>query len=477
MKIFNKKTFKQTITFLLYISDSIALLLSLALAYVIRFHTSLIESIPSKLATLEPRKIIPGSYGAPLSAESIYLITSFCLIPLWLFLFKYFRLYREKRSASRIDNWITISKSVSLGTLIFLVATFFVRAFIYSRLVMVMFWVFDIILTVLGRVGIRNIEASFRKKGFDIRKAILVGHSRVGDILFRDMTKNLSLGFRFLGWIDDNPPSDREVLCKFADIPKIAAENQPLDVFIVDHTIDRIKILNMIADCEVYSVRFLLSSGLFDIMTNKNMHTISGFPMLEFGQGHLSPWKQKTKRIFDICLSIFSLILLAPLFIIIPLLIKFKIGSPVIFKQRRIGKDSVPFTIYKFTSMFHDVDPYSPAPNSLEDERITSIGRFLRRTSLDELPQFINVLKNDMSIVGPRPEMPFLVAKQNHWERKRLSVKPGMTGVWQTMGRSEFPLQDHLEFDLYYVHNQSLFFDLQIILRTILVVLFGKGAY
>ncbi|HNT36382.1 MAG TPA: sugar transferase, partial [bacterium] len=149
----------------------------------------------------------------------------------------------------------------------------------------------------------------------------------------------------------------------------------------------------------------------------------------------------------------------------------------ILFKQERVGKGGKIFVLYKFRTMYMDVPNYEEAPTRSDDPRVFGFGRFLRRSSLDEIPQLINVLKGDMSMVGPRPEMPFIVEKYDVWQRRRLLVKPGITGLWQIIGRKDLPLHANLEYDLYYVQNMSLFNDILILLKTIPVVFFGKGAY
>ncbi|MBS3902895.1 MAG: sugar transferase, partial [Anaplasmataceae bacterium] len=152
------------------------------------------------------------------------------------------------------------------------------------------------------------------------------------------------------------------------------------------------------------------------------------------------------------------------------------VGS-IFIRQERVGKDGKVFFIYKLRTMYSDVDLYAPSPSGEGDSRITRVGSFLRRYSLDELPQLWNVLKGEMSIVGPRPEMPFLVQRYNDWQRKRLLVKPGITGLWQVFGRKDIPLTDNLEYDFYYIAHQSFLLDLVIILKTIPTIILNKGAY
>ncbi len=183
------------------------------------------------------------------------------------------------------------------------------------------------------------------------------------------------------------------------------------------------------------------------------------------------------KRLIDIVLSLTAIILFAPFWFLVILLIRIDSKGNAVFIHQRIGKNGKPFMLYKFRTMFIDADSQEYAPVSLDDKRITKIGRLLRRTSLDEFPQFINVLKGEMSLVGPRPEMEFIVKKYTELERARLLVKPGITGLWQIRGRKDLPLHQNVEYDLYYIARRSLWLDLKIILETIILVWKGKGAY
>ena len=169
--------------------------------------------------------------------------------------------------------------------------------------------------------------------------------------------------------------------------------------------------------------------------------------------------------------------MLAPLAFVFALLIKLDSKGPVVFAHERVGKDGKRFQMLKFRTMVADCDPYAEAPVDQNDARITRFGRFLRRTSLDEIPQLINVLGGRMSLVGPRPEMPFIANEYTEWQAARLEVKPGLTGLWQVAGRKNLPLHENLEYDFYYVKNQSLALDLEILMRTIPAVILGKGAY
>jgi lipopolysaccharide/colanic/teichoic acid biosynthesis glycosyltransferase len=182
------------------------------------------------------------------------------------------------------------------------------------------------------------------------------------------------------------------------------------------------------------------------------------------------------KRYCDVAGSLFLLILMFPLFILIAVLIKLDSSGPVFFRHHRVGKDGKHFVLWKFRSMRTEVPKYQHSPRSVEDVRLTRIGRLIRRTSIDEIPQLINVLRGEMSLVGPRPEMPFIVAQYHSVECERLAVRPGITGLWQISPARAFPIHENLQYDLHYIRNQNFFLDCAIILRTITAVIHGVGA-
>jgi exopolysaccharide biosynthesis polyprenyl glycosylphosphotransferase len=183
------------------------------------------------------------------------------------------------------------------------------------------------------------------------------------------------------------------------------------------------------------------------------------------------------KRAMDLVLASVGIVITVPLWLCVMALIKIDSRGPIFFSQERVGRDGRRFPMLKFRTMFVNAPAYSRSPREEGDDRVTRLGKILRKSSLDELPQLINVLAGDMSIVGPRPEMPFIVEKYKDWEKKRLSVKPGLTGLWQVIGRQELPLEENVQYDFYYIKNRSLVMDISIILRTIPALLSRKGAY
>jgi lipopolysaccharide/colanic/teichoic acid biosynthesis glycosyltransferase len=182
------------------------------------------------------------------------------------------------------------------------------------------------------------------------------------------------------------------------------------------------------------------------------------------------------KRAIDIVGSLILLILLLPLFALVAMLVRLDSSGPALFRQRRVGKDGEEFLLWKFRSMRADAPKYAPCPTSNLDPRLTRVGRMIRRISIDELPQLINVLKGEMSLVGPRPEMPFIVDRYSPFERGRLAVTPGITGLWQVSPARAHPIHENLQYDLHYIHHQNLALDGAILLRTIASVIRGVGA-
>lgn len=203
---------------------------------------------------------------------------------------------------------------------------------------------------------------------------------------------------------------------------------------------------------------------------------ITGPALLDY-QSPAVPLLSFCKAIIDPLLAVFFIIGFLPLWLLIALLIKLDSSGPIIFSHQRTGKNGKKFRLYKFRTMHANVQPQAESPLSKNDSRITRFGKILRKTSLDEAPQFLNVLKGEMSVVGPRPEMPFIVDQYQDWQRKRLEVKPGITGLWQVLGRKDIPLKDNLEYDFYYLQHRSLILELVILLKTVIIVITGKGAY
>jgi len=236
-------------------------------------------------------------------------------------------------------------------------------------------------------------------------------------------------------------------------------------------------------------VRVWIALGFFELALYRTAtEDFGGVPLLDLRASALDDYERIIKRAFDLVIGCLGLIASAPLLAVAGIAIVMEDGSPILFRQKRVGENGRLFEMLKLRTMVrnaedlrHEVESRDPngqlVHKSKDDPRITRVGRVLRRMSIDELPQLINVLRGDMSIVGPRPELPYLVEQYEPWQRQRLAVPPGITGWWQVTGRSEKVMHLHTEEDLYYLENYSIWLDLQIIMRTVWVVLMGRGAY
>ena len=249
-------------------------------------------------------------------------------------------------------------------------------------------------------------------------------------------------------------------------------------MFVSDPAMPHEKVLSLMTETLSRSVKFKIVTNLFEIISGSiDISEIEGIPAIDLKPKKRNIFYLIVKRLMDIVLSIIGLIVLLPFWILIIIAIRFDSKGKALMLQERVGEGGKKFRMYKFRTMDNSVGLYEKAPSKANDKRITQIGKFLRKTSLDEVPQLINVFKGEMSLVGPRPEMPFIVKTYSPWQRKRLEIKPGLTGLWQILGRKDLPLHKNLEYDFYYMQNQSLMLDLVILFKTIWIIISGKGAY
>ena len=262
------------------------------------------------------------------------------------------------------------------------------------------------------------------------------------------------------------------------DLRAICIEHGIDEVLVAQPRLEVDRLMGLIAECSDLPVHFDLMAGPLELLTGSmEIEGVADLPGGPLRRRHFALWQEAVKRALDVLASLLLLILTAAVWLSVPPLFRRETGGSAIFEQTRIGFKGRPFTMLKFRTMRCDADPYAPSPTHDEDERITPVGRWLRRFSLDELPQLLNVLRGEMSLVGPRPEMPFLVEHYQPGQRLRLEVRPGLTGLWQILGRNDLPLLEYIEYDFYFIYYRSLLMYLLIFLRSVPVVLVGKGAY
>jgi exopolysaccharide biosynthesis polyprenyl glycosylphosphotransferase len=479
--------------------DALVLAGALALAYVMRFwwEVGALEAVP--IAPVE-------EYLKPLAMIVV-------LVPV---LFMIFGLYRTDEVRSWIDDTNAIAKAVTIGTGVILAMLFFYRSegFQYSRLTFAYFWAISIAaVSVVHALFRRGLLARYRR-GLDRRRAVVVGEPSA--YLLERLRSEPAFGVEVAGWLGQAPDDGAAgtssgkagVLVKsavatkaraslvalprlgaLADLPAVLSRGGIDEAIVVEHGLTHRALLEAIAACEAAGATVRLVPPIYDLLVDpSDLHFVDGVPIIRIDERRYHRASLIVKRAFDAVVSASLLVALAPLFLAIALAIKRSSPGPVFFVQTRAGEGGRPFRMLKFRTMVADAERRLAEVVDLEglpepvfkverDPRVTRIGRFLRRFSLDELPQLVNVLRGDMSLVGPRPEELGIVARYDVWQRRRLKVKPGLTGLQQVEARGALSnLNDRVRLDVFYIRKRSFLFDLVILARTAWVVLSGKGA-
>ena len=323
------------------------------------------------------------------------------------------------------------------------------------------------------------------------RRILIVGAGSLGQKICEQMLQTEVENLDVIGFLDDEffVGDDVGVIGDLDDIARLVREYAVSDVVIaLPHSAYR-NLAYIVGLLNEIPVRVWVALGFFDLALYKTDITdVAGIPMLDLRAPALSDYQLLVKRAFDLMISSIATILTSPLMLLSGLLVWTEDRGPVIFKQQRIGENGRPFGMYKFRTMVVNAQELRSLVEKIDengnlihksksDPRVTRVGRFLRRLSLDELPQLFNVLRGDMSLVGPRPELPYLVEKYQPWQRKRFAVPPGITGWWQVNGRGDKPMHLNTENDMYYISNYSIWLDIKILISTVWVVLIGTGSY
>jgi len=390
-----------------------------------------------------------------------------------LIVFAFDKLYEIRQRRTQISQMYRVFRGVTLWILLIMAGSYLYK-FDYSRIIVVLFYICTAIFVILGRFLVNKLYPY----GFPKINVAIIGYGKSAKELAKRLKEYKSLDFNFVGFITEKREARTKALGSISNLRNIIKTHGVDEVYIADSELSREKVLNLVSTCFDVPTKFRITSNIFDLITGTvDIANIENIPSLDINKTYFSSWQVFYKRLFDVLFSFFALIITSPVITAIILAIKLDSSGKAVLLQERIGRDGKLFYMYKFRTMHHDSSLYKKSPRERDDKRVTRVGKFLRRTSLDELPQLVNVLKGEMSIVGPRPEMPFIVKKYKQWEKRRLVVKPGLTGLWQILGRKDLPLHKNLEYDFYYINNQSFILDLVIILKTIPVVIRGIGAY
>lgn len=443
-------------TILLLPVDVIMILLAFVLAYKLRLSF----------------EFVPVIYVEPFP---VYFRLILWTMPAWTLIFAMNGLYStDRRGVAREFGKIVVSVSAAIALLT--VGIFLGRIFFFSRLIIAMSWVLSIALVLFGRYLTLFIQRRLYRSGIGVHRVIVIGHNGGTKSLARQLNENKKLGYKIIKLIDHDGISK---------IAEIVRRNPCDEILIADVEMDQKEIEQVANFCHQNNLGFKMIPNLFLVQsTHTNIQTLAGVPILEFRRTPLDGWGRIIKRIIDLIFSAVFIIILSPIMLAIAALIRATSKGPILFRQERVGLEKN-FTFLKFRTMKEGAEKehqayikkYGNMFKLKNDPRVTPFGKFLRQTSLDELPQFFNVLMGNMSLIGPRPPMPEEVARYNSFQRRRLGVKPGMTGLWQVSGRSDLSFDEWVRLDAYYIEHWSLWLDFVIFLKTIWIVFRGRGAY
>ena len=405
------------------------------------------------------------------------------------------RSYHNWRGRLWLEHVARIVNAVALTLVLTLAAAFVIRPLVYSRLLLLESGVFMTVFLALNRLATAMVQRRLRRRGIGVRRIIIVGAGEVGRRVMRTVVARPDLGYEIIGYVDDNPDKGLGEVGRFKGLGPLDHLSDVIDTQVVDEVIVTLpwnyhrRILHVLRECARQEVLARLVPDLFQMsMSRVEVSDLGGVPLIEIHEIAFSSLAILFKRMVDLFGALVGLTLGAPFLGLIAVAIRLDSPGPVLFKQVRVGKGGQLFDIYKFRSMREGAEKElealigqneadGPLFKMRADPRRTRVGSFLRETSLDELPQLINVLRGEMSLVGPRPPIPEEVEQYKSWHKRRLTVRPGITGLWQVSGRSELTFDEMVLLDLYYIENWSPWSDFLILLRTIPKVLVGYGAY
>jgi Undecaprenyl-phosphate glucose phosphotransferase len=470
----NKKPFKSEIYIpvLTILFDTIGIISSFLLSYWIRFYS------PFTI-------IFPVTSGIPGISGYIYFILA--TLPVWILVFQAFKMYRLNRAVFIMDEFFVITKCITISIIFSIGIIFFFREFPYSRLVFVLIWITAVIILTFTRYILLKFEKTLYNREIGVKNVAIVGNNEMSEKIYHKFSKEKYAGFKVTGFFQKNIPGDTEIpdkvfLGTYESVPEKIKELNLQKIIISLPANDHEDMFEILKLCEGINVEFMLVPDFIEMMTSKlKLEEVNGIPFMKIKSIPMNVWNKMIKRTFDIIFSFLFLLLTSPLMFILTLLIKITSKGPLFYTQERVGLDGRKFRILKFRSMKINSELSGPQFVSVNDDRYTPIGKFIRKFSLDEMPQFLNVLNGDMSIVGPRPEREFFINQMKtsinkYLERHR--VKCGITGWAQVNGLRgpQTPIQTRIDYDIYYIENWSLSFDLKIIFKTLKELFFSKTA-
>lgn len=464
--------------FWLVLQDFILIYLAFQAAYCIRFltdtsffHISLIPQI------------------------SRYRDFMFIAIPLWVLIFAGTGLYSSRNLLGGTREYSLLLNATTLGMASIISIGFLLPdELLLARGWVILAWVLSFLFTVMGRFIARRFVYLLRKKGHFQTPALLVGANQEGQLLVEQFQSWPTSGIRLVGYVNDQPDlaMNKQLgwLGSLQDLDQIVEKYGVFDIILTSSALTQEQVLALFRKFGISKdINLRMSSGLYEIITTGMQVTQEGqVPLLNINKVRMTGADMALKLLMDYAIAIPATIVLLPVFAIVALVIKFDSPGPIIYRRRVMGVNGKQFDAFKFRTMLVNSDDIlSSHPEWLEeykenyklknDPRVTRVGKFLRKLSIDELPQLFNVLRNEMSVIGPRMICPEELNKYEQWDINLLTVKPGITGMWQVRGRSDVGYEERVTLDMFYIRNWTAWLDLKLLLQTIPAVLSKRGAY
>lgn len=446
--------------------------------------------------------IFPETYNPSLLFAE-YMIPSLILCVAWIFLFFLTGLYRDWYKESRLDEFFVVTRTILFGIFILFLLIFADEIILFARTghrpvlltrtqfgTLFTYGTSMLVFATINRFAMHTLLVWLFTKGIWVNNVVIIGASESGGKLAREIAHYPQLGYRVIGFVDDDGRrkgaecAGLPIFGTYSDLPDVIKKRNIKGIIISQVSASPNEILRILNYCLDRNITIYMVPSLLDVISGQlKTHQIFGVPLIVLLKEHMPSWQAQIKRIADIFVSLIILIAGAPFWLIVGLLIRITSPGPIIFAQERIGQNGKSFTMIKFRSMYKDAEKKTGPKWATEDDpRITPLGRILRMTRLDEIPQFLNVLKGEMSLVGPRPERAVFIEQLKQeipWYIQRIKMKPGITGWAQVKHKYDATIEDVKQkvlYDLYYFENMSLLLDIKILVRTILVVFTGKGA-